>query len=210
MSIPSSGVNLSYYQGDTFTTLLYVKDSNGNAVDLNNYSGYSPVFYRYGNCSPNYQLYVSVYEPTSGILQLTSYGASTTGIPAGRLNYQVRLYSSYNSSFVSHFGYLDLSPGDISMGTYGGSTGSTSGDYAYSQKINVETGVYYQAVVFPSQFNYIPCAYTQLEVPNIDGMSWYFVGVSGASSTGLYLTYGTQVLETGYKVNLLVQNCSNF
>jgi hypothetical protein len=204
----ASGENLSFYQGDTFTKYLTVLDENGSPVNLLNYSGYAPAFYRYGYDNPNFRMYVSVYEPNSGILKLTSYGASTTGVPAGRMNYQVRLYSPANTSYISHYGNLDLKPGNLSLGGIDDvpfATGATS----YSEKVAVETGVYYQAIVFPEAFGAIPCLFTQLEVPDIDGTSWYFVGVSGASQTGFYATYGAPVEETGYNLNVLAQNCSS-
>ncbi len=153
---------------------------------------------------------MNVYQPTSGLLKLTAYGASTTGVPAGRLHYQTRLYSPFNTSFVSHVGEIDLFPGDISYGGNSSGGDSPSGDYTFNQYISVQTGVYYQAITWPSPFNSIPCVYTQLNLPTTTGDSWYFIGTSGVSETGMYITYGTQVLETGYRVAVLAQICSDF
>lgn len=94
----TSGVNFSFYAGDTFSPTFYYSDN------ISGYDGYMSAKYRYCNSGSFLSGNINIISETGGVFNVTF--DTTTGIKPGIFPYQVKLTNIDNNEFTSHEGLL--------------------------------------------------------------------------------------------------------
>lgn len=90
----ATSYNISTYQGDFFQALLFVKDSNNNAINLSGYDIRGQVRSSYGSTGVLLDLNPIVTSHISGLINVSISSDVTKDIPVGTFVYDIERYPS--------------------------------------------------------------------------------------------------------------------
>jgi hypothetical protein len=102
--------NFSIRQGDTVNIRIYAKDSEGNYLDLTNYSVTGSVRERFSSTTALFPLSPTIHPSlVSGIVDITISSSDTESIPVNRYVYDIEVYD-FSSTYKVANGYLSIQP----------------------------------------------------------------------------------------------------
>lgn len=91
----ASVVNLFVDQGSDYTLTLTVKDDDGNATDITNYT-VEAYFQKWTGSNQVYKFTPTITDATNGKLQIALKGSVSDDIPSGRYSYDVVINNAAN------------------------------------------------------------------------------------------------------------------
>lgn len=91
----ASVVNIFVDQGSDYTLTLTVKDDNGNATDITNYT-VEAYFQKWTGSNQVYKFTPTIIDAANGKLQIALKGSVSDDIPSGRYSYDVVIHNVSN------------------------------------------------------------------------------------------------------------------
>jgi hypothetical protein len=91
--------NLYIDQGSTFSAIITIRGSDGNALNLNGFTVASQMRKSYGSTTA-YAFEASVYDAPTGKVRLQLSATASSGIKPGRYLYDIEITSGSNKTRV--------------------------------------------------------------------------------------------------------------
>jgi hypothetical protein len=103
--------NLRIEQGATFSADITVKDTNGDALNLTNYTAISKIAKGYTSTQTRRFLTTSIATPSNGIVTISLTADETETLEEGRYVYDVQITDASSTVTRVVEGIITISPG---------------------------------------------------------------------------------------------------